>query len=35
MVINYRTILLLACAPAFGQQYTISTIGGHGRPVRF
>jgi NHL repeat len=29
-VINYRTILLLACAPVFGQQYTISTVGSDG-----
>jgi hypothetical protein len=29
-VTHYRTILLLACAPAFGQQYTISTIAGNG-----
>lgn len=25
---HYRTILLLACAPLFGQRYTISTIAG-------
>jgi hypothetical protein len=29
-VITYRTVLLLACAPLFGQQYTISTIAGGG-----
>jgi trimeric autotransporter adhesin len=29
-VTHYRTILLLACAPVFGQQYTISTIAGNG-----
>ena len=28
-MISYWTILLLACAPVFGQQYTISTIGGN------
>jgi sugar lactone lactonase YvrE len=27
----YRTILLLVCAPLFGQQYTISTIAGDGK----
>ena len=27
---RHRTILLLACAPLFGQQYTISTIAGGG-----
>jgi hypothetical protein len=27
---HYRTILLLACMPVFGQQYTISTIAGNG-----
>ena len=32
---NYRTILLLACAPVFGQQYTISTIGGSGAASAF
>ena len=32
---NYRTILLLACAPAFGQQYTISTVGGNGTAGAF
>jgi sugar lactone lactonase YvrE len=26
----HRTILLLACAPLFGQQYTISTVAGNG-----
>ena len=35
IVTNYRTILLLACAPAFGQQYTISTIGGNGTAGAF
>jgi sugar lactone lactonase YvrE len=34
-VTNYRTILLLACAPAFGQQYTISTVGGNGTAGAF
>src|SRR5713226_3698477 len=29
-VTHYRTILLLASAPVFGQQYTISTIAGNG-----
>ena len=29
-MIHYRTILLLACTPLFGQQYTISTIAGDG-----
>ncbi len=29
-VIHCRTLLLLACVPVFGQQYTISTIAGHG-----
>jgi hypothetical protein len=29
-VITYRTILMLACVPLFGQQYTISTIAGGG-----
>jgi len=27
---NHRTILLLACAPVFAQQYTIATIAGNG-----
>ena len=27
---NHRTILLLACAPVFAQQYTIATIAGDG-----
>ncbi|HEV8414694.1 MAG TPA: hypothetical protein VGQ49_13955 [Bryobacteraceae bacterium] len=35
MVINYRTILLLVCAPLFGQQYTISTVGGNGTAGAF
>jgi sugar lactone lactonase YvrE len=35
MVTNYRMILLLACAPVFGQQYTISTIGGNGTAGAF
>jgi sugar lactone lactonase YvrE len=34
-MVNYRTILLLACAPVFGQQYTISTIAGHGAAGAF
>ena len=34
-VTNYRTILLLACAPVFGQQYTISTIAGNGTAGAF
>jgi trimeric autotransporter adhesin len=29
-VITYRTILMLACVPLFGQQYTISTVAGGG-----
>jgi hypothetical protein len=29
-VITYRTILMLACVPLLGQQYTISTIAGGG-----
>lgn len=34
-VTHYRTILLLACAPAFGQQYTISTVAGIGAAGAF
>lgn len=34
-VTHYRIILLLACAPAFGQQYTISTIAGNGAAGAF
>ncbi len=34
-VTNYRTILLLACAPVFGQQYIISTIAGNGAAGAF
>jgi hypothetical protein len=30
VVACYRTLLLLGCAPAFAQQYTISTIAGNG-----
>jgi len=30
-----RTILLLACAPLFGQQYTISTLAGNGAAGAF
>ena len=29
-VTRHRTILLLACAPLFAQQYTIATIAGNG-----
>ena len=32
---DYRTILLLACAPVFGQQYTISTVAGNGTAGAF
>jgi sugar lactone lactonase YvrE len=34
-VTHYQTILLLACAPVFGQQYTISTIAGNGAAGAF
>jgi sugar lactone lactonase YvrE len=34
-VTDYRTILLLACAPVFGQQYTISTVAGNGTAGAF
>ena len=34
-VTHYRTILLLACTPVFGQQYTISTIAGNGAAGAF
>ena len=34
-VTYYRTILLLACVPVFGQQYTISTIAGIGAAGAF
>jgi len=34
-MIHYRTILLLACAPVFGQQYAISTIAGNGAAGAF
>jgi trimeric autotransporter adhesin len=34
-VISHGTILLLACAPLFGQQYTISTIAGGGAAGAF
>jgi sugar lactone lactonase YvrE len=34
-MIHYRTILLLVCAPVFGQQYTISTIAGAGTAGAF
>lgn len=27
---DYRTVLLLACAPLLGEQYTISTVAGYG-----
>ena len=35
IVTSYRTILLLACAPVFGQQYNISTIAGNGAASAF
>jgi sugar lactone lactonase YvrE len=34
-VIHYRAILLLVCAPVFGQQYTISTLAGDGTAGAF
>ena len=34
-MIHYRTILVLVCAPVFGQQYTISTIAGDGTAGAF
>jgi sugar lactone lactonase YvrE len=34
-VIHYRRILLLVCAPVFGQQYTISTLAGNGAAGTF
>jgi trimeric autotransporter adhesin len=34
-VLFHRTMLLLACASAFGQQYTISTVAGNGEAGAF
>jgi hypothetical protein len=34
-VIRHRVVLLLACAPLFGQQYTISTIAGGSAATAF